>query len=162
LGNWTSYGIIAPLVSGVTSIIDEAEFDAMRWYSILKSKSNYLVYCAHGNQALNAYGGHKAKRRYNLENLRSILSVGEPLNAEAVIWGEVLILLWTIGGKRKRRYYDSQLSFNESKTRFHGKTFACRNCHWVNGKQLKIITEPNVQGQLVLKKASFPISCLSA
>jgi acetyl-CoA synthetase len=27
----------------------------------------------------------------------------------------------------------------------------------VNGKQLKIITEPNVQGQLVLKKAS-PIS----
>jgi acetyl-CoA synthetase len=25
----------------------------------------------------------------------------------------------------------------------------------VNGKQLKIITEPNVQGQLVLKKASF-------
>jgi acyl-coenzyme A synthetase/AMP-(fatty) acid ligase len=52
-----------------------------------KSKSNYLVYCAHGNQALNAYGGHKAKE-YNLENLRSILSVGEPLNAEAVIWGE--------------------------------------------------------------------------
>jgi acetyl-CoA synthetase len=46
-----------------------------------------LVYCAHGNQALNAYGGHKAKE-YNLENLRSILSVGEPLNAEAVIWGE--------------------------------------------------------------------------
>jgi acetyl-CoA synthetase len=45
-----------------------------------------LVYCAHGNQALNAYGGHKAKEAYNLENLRSIL--GEPLNAEAVIWGE--------------------------------------------------------------------------
>jgi acetyl-CoA synthetase len=30
-----------------------------------------------------------------------------------------------------------------------------RNCHCeVNGKQLKIITEPNVQGQLVLK--GFP------
>jgi acetyl-CoA synthetase len=57
----------------------------MRWYSILKSKSNYLVYCAHGNQALNAEE-HKAKEAYNLENLRSILSVGEPLNAEAVIW----------------------------------------------------------------------------
>jgi acetyl-CoA synthetase len=103
-----------PLVSGVTSIIDEAEFDAMRWYSIPKSKSNYLVYCAHGNQALNAYGGHKAKRSIQSENLRSILSVGEPLNAEAVIWGEENFdpLLWTIGGKRKRRYYDSQLSFN--------------------------------------------------
>jgi acetyl-CoA synthetase len=34
----TSYGIIAPLVSGVTSIIDEAEFDAMRWYSILEEQ----------------------------------------------------------------------------------------------------------------------------
>jgi acetyl-CoA synthetase len=30
----------------------------------------------------------KPKEAYNLENLRSILSVGEPLNAEAVIWGE--------------------------------------------------------------------------
>jgi acetyl-CoA synthetase len=100
----------------------------------------------------------KAKRRYNLENLRSILSVGEPLNAEAVIWGEenfgfpIMDNWW----QTERRYYDSQLSFNESKTRFHGKTFAWgRNCHCeVNGKQLKIITEPNVQGQLVLK--GFP------
>jgi acetyl-CoA synthetase len=99
----------------------------------------------------------KPKEAYNLENLRSILSVGEPLNAEAVIWGEENFdsLLWTIGGKRKRRYYDSQLSFNESKTRFHGKTFAgVEIATEVNGKQLKIITEPNVQGQLVLK--GFP------
>jgi acetyl-CoA synthetase len=34
----TSYGIIAPLVSGVTSIIDEAEFDAIRWYSTRRAK----------------------------------------------------------------------------------------------------------------------------
>jgi acetyl-CoA synthetase len=75
------------LVSGVTSIIDEAEFDVTDGILYSKSKSNYLVYYAHGNQALNAYGGHKAKAS-SLENLRSILSVGEPLNAEAVIWGE--------------------------------------------------------------------------
>jgi acetyl-CoA synthetase len=31
----TSYGIVAPLVHGVTSIVDEAEFDAERWYRIL-------------------------------------------------------------------------------------------------------------------------------
>ena len=29
----TSYGIISPLLHGVTSIVDEAEFDAERWYS---------------------------------------------------------------------------------------------------------------------------------
>jgi acyl-coenzyme A synthetase/AMP-(fatty) acid ligase len=86
-----------------------------------KSKSNYLVYCAHGNQALNAYGGHKAKA-YNLENLRSILSVGEPLNAEAVIWGEENFgfYYWLVANGNGR-YYDSQLSFNESKTRSMGK-----------------------------------------
>jgi acyl-CoA synthetase (AMP-forming)/AMP-acid ligase II len=31
----TSYGIIAPLVCGITSIIDEEEFDAERWYRLL-------------------------------------------------------------------------------------------------------------------------------
>jgi acetyl-CoA synthetase len=81
-----------------------------------------LVYCAHGNQALNAYGGHKAKEAYNLENLRSILSVGEPLNAEAVIWGEkILDSIMDNWWQTERRYYDSQLSFNESKTRSMGK-----------------------------------------
>jgi acyl-coenzyme A synthetase/AMP-(fatty) acid ligase len=29
----TSYGIIAPLLHGVTSIVDEADFDAERWYA---------------------------------------------------------------------------------------------------------------------------------
>ena len=32
----TAYGIIAPLLHGVTSIIDEAEFDAEHWYLILQ------------------------------------------------------------------------------------------------------------------------------
>ncbi len=34
----TSYGISAPLCHGVTSIVDEAEFDAERWYPSWKSK----------------------------------------------------------------------------------------------------------------------------
>jgi acetyl-CoA synthetase len=35
--NWY-HGIHSPLVSGVTSIIDEAKFDANRWYSILEEQ----------------------------------------------------------------------------------------------------------------------------
>jgi acetyl-CoA synthetase len=31
----TSYGIIAPLVHGLTSVVDEADFDGERWYRIL-------------------------------------------------------------------------------------------------------------------------------
>ncbi len=34
----TSYGIIAPLTHGLTSIVDEADFDAERWYSILGTR----------------------------------------------------------------------------------------------------------------------------
>jgi acetyl-CoA synthetase len=36
-GITSTYGII-PLVSGITSIIDEAKFDANRWYSILEEQ----------------------------------------------------------------------------------------------------------------------------
>ncbi|MBS1171342.1 MAG: acetate--CoA ligase, partial [Proteobacteria bacterium] len=34
----TSYGIIAPLLHGVTSVIDEGDFDAERWYRILQDQ----------------------------------------------------------------------------------------------------------------------------
>lgn len=34
----TSYGIIAPLTNGVTMVVDEAEFDAERWYRIIRTR----------------------------------------------------------------------------------------------------------------------------
>ena len=34
-----SYGVIAPLLHGVTMIVDEAEFDAERWYRILAASA---------------------------------------------------------------------------------------------------------------------------
>ena len=42
----TSYGIIAPLTNGVTSIVDEADFDAERWYSILERERVSVWYTA--------------------------------------------------------------------------------------------------------------------
>jgi hypothetical protein len=45
----TSYGIIAPLLHGVTSIVDEADFDAERWYRILQDEQVSVWYNrAHG------------------------------------------------------------------------------------------------------------------
>jgi acetyl-CoA synthetase len=35
----TSYGIIAPLLHGVTSIVDEADFDADRWYRSCRTRA---------------------------------------------------------------------------------------------------------------------------
>ena len=45
----TSYGIVAPLANGVTSIVDEGEFDAERWYGILEAAARErLVHGADG------------------------------------------------------------------------------------------------------------------
>jgi acetyl-CoA synthetase len=42
----TSYGIIAPLTNGVTLVVDEAEFDAERWYRILQDQKVTVWYTA--------------------------------------------------------------------------------------------------------------------
>jgi len=83
----TSYGIIAPLTHGLTSIVDEADFDAERWYSILASETVNVWYTAPTAIRLLMKGGAGAARRHAFPSLRFMASVGEPLNPEAVVWG---------------------------------------------------------------------------
>lgn len=83
----TSYGIISPLTNGVTMIVDEAEFDAERWYGILEAERINVWYTAPtAIRMLMKVGAGPAKRR-DLSHLRFMASVGEPLNPEAVVWG---------------------------------------------------------------------------
>ena len=42
----TSYGIIAPLTIGATLVVDEAEFDAARWYETLARERVNVWYTA--------------------------------------------------------------------------------------------------------------------
>jgi len=87
----TSYGIIAPLLHGVTSIVDEAEFDAERWYRILQDEAVSVWYTAPTAIRMLMKAGPELARKYRFPKLRFIASVGEPLNPEAVWWGmEVL------------------------------------------------------------------------
>ena len=83
----TSYGIIAPLTHGLTSIIDEADFDAERWYSILKAERITVWYTAPTAIRMLMKVGAAAARRQAFPALRFLASVGEPLNPEAVVWG---------------------------------------------------------------------------
>ncbi|MGE3537125.1 MAG: acetate--CoA ligase [Candidatus Tectimicrobiota bacterium] len=84
----TSYGIIAPLVHGVTSIVDEADFDAERWYRLLQEQQVNIWYTAPtAIRRLMRLEG-RPRERYDLRHLRAIHSVGEPLNPEAVVWGQ--------------------------------------------------------------------------
>ena len=83
----TSYGIIAPLTHGVTSIIDESEFDAERWYRILESEAVSVWYTAPTAVRMLMRTGGELATRFDLRSLRFVASVGEPLNPEAVLWG---------------------------------------------------------------------------
>lgn len=84
----TSYGIISPLTNGVSMIIDEAEFDAERWYSILQDQKVTVWYTAPTAIRMLMRLGNEIVQKYDLSSLRFISSVGEPLNPEAVIWGQ--------------------------------------------------------------------------
>jgi acetyl-CoA synthetase len=83
----TSYGIIAPLTNWTTMIVDQAEFDAERWYRILEEQKVSVWYTAPTAIRMLMKAGTAFAKRYDLSSLRFIASVGEPLNAEAVIWG---------------------------------------------------------------------------
>ena len=82
----TSYGIISPLVNGVTSIIDEAEFEADRWYRILQTQRVNVFYTAPTAIRMLERLDDGAGRSF--PDLRLVASVGEPLDAEGVRWCE--------------------------------------------------------------------------
>ncbi len=84
----TSYGIIAPLTNGVTSIVDEGDFDADRWYGILQEQKVSVWYTAPTAIRMMMKGGIDPIRKHDLRSLRFLASVGEPLNPEAVVWGQ--------------------------------------------------------------------------
>jgi len=83
----TSYGILSPLSHGVTVIVDEAEFDAERWYAILRDYGVTVWYTAPTAVRMMMRAGTDVARRHDLRKLRFVASVGEPLNPEAVVWG---------------------------------------------------------------------------
>jgi acetyl-CoA synthetase len=83
-----SYGVIAPLVHGVTSIVDGAEFDARRWYQILQDQQVSVWYTAPTAIRMLIKAGPELAAQYAFPRLRFVASVGEPLNAQAVWWGE--------------------------------------------------------------------------
>ncbi len=83
----TSYGIIAPLALGITTIVDQAEFDVERWYRILQDQRVTVWYTAPTAIQRMMRVGADVARQFDTSSLRLIASVGEPLPAQAVGWG---------------------------------------------------------------------------
>ncbi len=84
----TSYGIVAPLTHGLTSIVDEADFDAARWYQVLQDERVTVWYTAPTAIRLLMRAGRDLAARYDLRSLRLVASVGEALAPDAVRWGQ--------------------------------------------------------------------------
>ncbi|NNF96873.1 MAG: AMP-binding protein, partial [Halobacteria archaeon] len=83
-----SYGIIAPLTIGATVIVDSEEFDAERWYRILQGQKVSVWYTVPTAVRMMMRMGIGLAAQYDTSSLRFLASVGEPLNPEAVVWGE--------------------------------------------------------------------------
>ncbi len=82
-----SYGLVAPLLHGVTSIVDEGDFDPTHWYRIIQDHRVTVWYTAPTAIRMLMKAGSRLARSFDLSSLRLIASAGEPLNPEAVRWG---------------------------------------------------------------------------
>ncbi|BCJ33407.1 hypothetical protein Athai_09100 [Actinocatenispora thailandica] len=82
----TSYGILAPLMHGVTVVSVAADFEARRWYRILDRMRVTVWYTAPTAIRMLMRYGDELPGDYDLSRLRHAASVGEPLDAAAVRW----------------------------------------------------------------------------
>jgi len=84
----TSYGIIGPWSCGVAQVVLDSGFSSERWYQIIEKYKVTVWYSAPTAIRLLMKDGIETVRKHNLSSLRHLCSVGEPLNAEAVIWSQ--------------------------------------------------------------------------
>ena len=84
----TSYGIIGPWTMGITQCVLDSGFSADAWYKFIEKHKVTVWYSAPTAIRSLMKAGEEAVTRHDLSSLRHLASVGEPLNAEAVIWSE--------------------------------------------------------------------------
>jgi acetyl-CoA synthetase len=82
----TSYGIIGPWANGITQAVLDSGFNTERWYSFIQKHKISVWYSAPTAIRLLMREGKEVVKKFDLSSLRHLASVGEPLNAEAVIW----------------------------------------------------------------------------
>ncbi|SDJ68907.1 acetate--CoA ligase [Salimicrobium halophilum] len=84
----TVYGVFAPLLNGVTTVIHGGRFSAEAWYDVIEKAGVSVWYSAPTAYRMLKSAGEDVRRRYDLTSLRHLLSVGEPLNPEVIYWAQ--------------------------------------------------------------------------
>ena len=150
----TSYGIIGPWACGVTQVVLDAGFSAQMWYSFIEKHNVTVWYSAPTAIRLLMKEGLEPVGRHDLSCLRHLVSVGEPLNAEAVIWSEKAFgkpfhdSFWQTetGSIVISNYPGMRIKAGSMGKPFPGITAAV-----VNPKSFEPITTPGTVGLIALK-----------
>lgn len=83
----TVYGLFAPWLNRATVVVNDGRFNADSWYSTIEKTGVTVWYSAPTAFRMLKAEGNEVLEKYNLNSLRHILSVGEPLNPEVIVWG---------------------------------------------------------------------------
>jgi acetyl-CoA synthetase len=153
----TSYGISAPLCHGVTSIVDEADFDADRWFHILQDQKVTVWYTAPTAIRRLMRLDLKPREQYDLSRLRFIASVGEPLNPEAIAWSQKMLAMpihdnwWQTetGGIMIANYPAMDIRPGSMGKPLPGIEAAI--VEKLDGAHVRVVEEPNHEGHLALR-----------
>ena len=153
----TSYGIIAPLLHGITNIVDEADFDAEHWWRTLESQKVNIWYTSPTAIRRLMRSAADPRLHHDLSRLRLICSVGEPLNPEAVVWGEKALGLpihdnwWQTetGGIMISNFPSMEIRPGSMGRPLPGIEAAI--VRRIEKDKVEVVEEPGIQGDLALK-----------
>lgn len=81
------YGLFAPWLNGATIVVQAGRFDPKAWYKVIERLKVTVLYSAPTAFRLLKAAGN-LHQSFNLDSLRHVLSVGEPLNPEVIIWAK--------------------------------------------------------------------------
>lgn len=84
----TAYGMFAPWLNGVTTVVRGGRFSPEDWYQTIEKYGVTVWFSAPTAFRMLMAAGDPLIGQYRLDSLRHILSVGEPLNPEVVKWGQ--------------------------------------------------------------------------
>lgn len=87
----TSYGIIGPWSKGVTQVHYGGGYNPQAWFTILEREKITIWYTAPTALRMLMKEEDSFFKKFSLDNLKYIFSVGEPLNPEILTWARKVL-----------------------------------------------------------------------
>ncbi|MFH5885231.1 AMP-binding protein [Halalkalibaculum sp. DA3122] len=152
------YGLLSPLLHGITNLVVEAECDAPLWYQTLEEEMVTVWYTAPSDIRHLMQSHIDVNSELNLNALRLVQSGGEPLHPEAARWSletldmPVLEHWWQAetGGIMIANFPGMKVKPGSVGRPLPGISAAIVQ-KGKSGKRLRFVEEPGETGQLALK-----------